>query len=166
MASVGCGEGGLCKGLCLQPPFSYTEKWNFHFVGAFAETSGWAPQAVTGTVVCVHHIRQQKEMLCVEPLPRSQFPAQGSVCHLTLWSLLKWLNICLVSGNACDPPAQRAVNDCKELGQGRRGWRNCSAGRGTGALLMSCAKSSFQQLLMNSMSTASWLGNSWGSQIC
>lgn len=29
-----------------------------------------------------------------------------------------------------------------------------------GALLMSCAKSLFQQLLMNSVSTASWLGNS------
>lgn len=91
----------------------------------------------------------------------SQLSAQGSVCHLLLWLLLKWLNnICPVSGSACDPPARRAVNDCKELGQGRRGWRNCSAGRGMGALLMSCAKSLFQQLLMNSMSTASWLGNS------
>lgn len=68
----------------------------------------------------------------MEPLPRNQFSAQGPVCHLPLWLLLKWLNICPVSGSACDPPARRAVNDCKELGQGRRGWRNCSAGRGMG----------------------------------
>lgn len=71
-------------------------------------------------------------MLCVEPLPRNPLSAQGSVCHLPLWFLLKWLNLCPASGSACDPLARRAVNDCKELGQGRRGWRNCSAGKGMG----------------------------------
>lgn len=100
-------------------------------MGAFAETSECAPQAVSGTVACVHHIRQQKEMLSVEPFPRSQFSVQGSVCHLTLWLLLKWLNICPVSGSACDPPARRAVNDCKDLGQGRRGCRNWKGHGGT-----------------------------------
>ena len=104
----------------------------FLLVGGFAETSGCAPQTVAGTATCVHHTKQQKEMFCVEPLPRSQFSAQGSACHLLLRVLLKRLNICAMSGSACDPPAQKAVNDCKEPGQGRRGWRNCSAGRGMG----------------------------------
>lgn len=40
----------------------------FLLCGCVADNSGCAPQAMSGTVLCVHHIRQQKEMLCVEPV--------------------------------------------------------------------------------------------------
>jgi len=49
--------------------------------------------------------------------------------------------------------------DRSSVGQGGAGGTAVLEGA-WGALLMSCAKSLFQQLLMNSMSTASWLGNS------
>lgn len=100
--------------------------------GDVAETSGCAPQTVAGTVSCVCHTGQQKGMFCLEPLPRDHFSVQGSLCHLPPCLLLKRLKLCPMSGSGCDPPAWRAVNDCKELCQGRRGWKNCSAGRGMG----------------------------------